>query len=62
MQQAPRTSTHDAHVQKKGASDPRNPDASRKIEAQCLSFKDDAEEQEILAFTEAAAGTIRGWR
>jgi len=40
----------------------RDPDYTRRIKAQCIALKNDPAEHDALAWAEAAALDIAGWR
>jgi hypothetical protein len=42
--------------------DTRDPDYTRRIKAQCIALKNDPAEHDALAWAEAAALDIAGWR
>ncbi|WP_442594895.1 antitoxin MazE family protein [Parapusillimonas sp. JC17] len=42
--------------------DTRDADYARRIRNQCIALRNDAAELEVLAFAEAAANDIQGWK
>ncbi|MFC4297669.1 antitoxin MazE-like protein [Castellaniella hirudinis] len=49
-------------AQRRQASDRRNADDVQRLKAQCSALQNDPAEQDVLAWTEAAAHDIKGWR